>query len=107
LDRGLELTNKACGTSIKGGYAWSTFDAAEVQEKNASAWCQAALDAIEDLCSDAMGKAAVAAKVKTLSCGGAATPSATLGPDGTLTFLFSLGPNQNKMLVRDYLDKNL
>jgi hypothetical protein len=45
--------------------------------------------------------------VKSLTCAGAATPSASLDASGNLTFSFSLTPNQNKLLVRDYLDKNL
>jgi hypothetical protein len=31
----------------------------------------------------------------------------TLDGEGTVKFFFSLTPNQNKLLVRDYLNKNL
>lgn len=100
-------TDRACGTHLKTGVAWSTFESGQVLAQNVVSWCQAALDAMEDLCSDPMGKQAVGEKVKALTCAGAAAPAATLAPDGTLTFSFSLTPNQNKLLVRDYLDKNL
>jgi hypothetical protein len=102
-----ELTDRACGTNLKTAFAWNTFDPAEALRKDPAAWCQAGLDALEDLCGDPLGKQAVAAKVKTLTCAGAATPAASLDATGNLTFSFSLTPNQNKLLVRSYLEKNL
>jgi len=99
------LTNKKCGTNITARIDWTTFDEAEVLTKHVTSWCQAALDAVEDLCGDALGKEAVT-KVKSITCAGAATPAAAL-KDGELTFSFSLTPNQNKLLVRTYLEKNL
>jgi hypothetical protein len=102
-----ELTDRACGTNLKTAFAWSTFDTAEALQKDPASWCQAGLDALEDLCSDPLGKQAVAAKIKTLTCAGAATPAASLDGTGNLTFSFSLTPNQNKLLVRSYLEKNL
>ena len=99
------LTNKKCGTNITARIDWTTFDEAEVLTKRVTSWCQAALDAVEDLCGDALGKEALT-KVKSITCAGAATPAAAL-KDGELTFSFSLTPNQNKLLVRTYLEKNL
>ena len=107
LAQAAEITDRACGTHLKTGFAWSTFDSGQALSQNVVSWCRAALDAMEDLCSDPMGKQAVSEKVKALTCAGAAAPAAALAPDGTLTFSFSLTPNQNKLLVRDYLDKNL
>jgi hypothetical protein len=103
----LDLTNRACGGSLQAKIDWSTFDPAEALKKGVVAWCRAGLDAIEDLCGDDMGKQAVKEKVKMLTCAGAAEPSATLSQDGNLIFKFSLTPNQNKLLVRGYLEKNL
>jgi hypothetical protein len=100
------LTNKKCGTSLTARIDWNTFDEAEVLTKRVMSWCQAALDAVEDICGDALGKEALMTKVKSITCAGAATPAATL-KDGDLTFAFSLTPNQNKLLVRTYLEKNL
>ena len=103
------LTNKACGFDIKTQVDWPSFNADEVLEKSVAAWCTAGLDAMADLCAEAQGKAAVAAKVKTLTCAGAPAVSATLSPDGNLTyaFPFSSASNQNKLLIRTYLEKNL
>ena len=103
----LDLTNKRCGTALHAKIDWSTFDSEEVLKKSVVAWCQAGLDAIEDLCGDDMGKQAVKEKVKMLTCAGAAEPAAKLSADGNLTFSFSLTPNQNKVLVRTYLEKHL
>ena len=44
------LTDRACGTHLKTGFAWSTFDAEQALAQNVVSWCQAALDAMEDLC---------------------------------------------------------
>lgn len=107
LAQAAAATDRVCGTHLKTGFAWSTFESGQVLTQNVVSWCRAALDAMEDLCGDPMGKEAVSAKVKALTCAGAAAPAASLAPDGTLTFSFSLTPNQNKLLVRDYLDKNL
>ena len=100
------LTNTKCGTSLTARIDWNTFDEAEVLTKRVMSWCQAALDAVEDICGDALGKEALTSKVTSITCAGAATPAATL-KEGELTFSFSLTPNQNKLLVRTYLEKNL
>lgn len=68
--------------------------------------CQAALDAIEDLCGEDTGKSASKEKVKTVTCGGATEPNADFA-DGNVTFNFALGPNKNKLLVRDMQEKKL
>jgi hypothetical protein len=102
----VEFTNKACGGALKAKIEWSTFNADEILKKSVVSWCEAALGAIEDLCADALGKQAVNEKVKVLTCAGAAEPSAKL-TDGNLLFSFSLTPNENKLLVRTYLEKNL
>jgi hypothetical protein len=103
-----ELTNKACGFSLKTQIDWATFNAEEVLQKSVVSWCTAGLDAMEDLCGESLGKQAVAAKVKSLTCAGGSAVSATL-TDGNLTyaFPFSSASNQNKLLIRSYLEKNL
>jgi hypothetical protein len=102
----LALTNQTCGSHVKAAIDWSTFNEDETLKKDVTPFCAAALDAIEDICSDALGKQAITEKVKTVTCAGAAAPAASFA-DGALTFSFSLTPNQNKLLVRDYLEKSL
>jgi hypothetical protein len=106
LARRLALTHQKCGGAIGATIDWTSFDEAEALKNAVAPYCGAALDAIEDLCSDDTGKQAIAEKVKTVACVGSAEPSASLA-EGTLTFKFSLTPNQNKLLVRGYLEKNL
>jgi hypothetical protein len=107
LETALALTNQRCGTKITAGFDWKTFDDPDLAKKNVVPFCTAALDAIEDLCSDAIGKEAIQSKVKSLSCAGAAEPTADISADGKLTFAFKLAPNQNKLLVRGMLEKKL
>jgi len=102
----LALTNQRCGSHVSATIDWGTFNEAEVLKTAVTPFCAAALDAIEDICSDDLGKQTIVEKVKTLTCAGAAAPAASFS-DGALTFSFSLTPNQNKLLVRDYLEKNL
>ena len=102
----LALTNQTCGSHVTATIDWRTFDEAEVLKTAVTPYCAAALDAIEDICGDALGKQAVTEKVKNVTCAGASAPSASFA-DGALTFSFSLTPNQNKLLVRDYLEKSL
>ena len=107
LAHAAEFTDRACGTHLKTGFDWSGFDSAQLADKNPVSWCTAALNAIEEICSDAIGKEALSTKVKALTCGGAANTSVTLDSEGTVKFLFSMTPNQNKEMVRDYLNKHL
>src|SRR5262249_27461137 len=78
LEAQVAFTNKKCGTSLTARIDWSTFDEAEVLAKRVMPWCQAALDAVEDICSDALGKEALTTKLKAITCAGAATPAAVL-----------------------------
>ncbi len=107
LDKALALTNQRCGTKIVAGFDWKSFTDPEITKKNVTPYCTAALDALEDLCSEAIGKEAVQSKVKSLTCAGAEAPSVDLSDDGKVTFGFALAPNQNKLLVRDALEKKL
>ena len=102
----LALTNQTCGSHVKATIDWSSFNEADTLKTAVTPFCAAALDAIEDICSDDLGKQAISEKVKTVTCAGAAAPAASFA-DGALTFSFSLTPNQNKLLVRDYLERSL
>ena len=102
----LALTNQRCGSHVKAAIDWTTFSEPDVLKTAVTPYCAAALDAIEDICGDDLGKQAITEKVKTVTCAGASAPAASFA-DGALTFSFSLAPNQNKLLVRDYLEKSL
>ena len=99
---------KACGIDLKASIDWPSFKSDEVMQKSAVTWCAAGLDALTTLCGDALGKSAVAAKVKSLSCSGAAEVSVGL-TDGNLAyaFPFSSASNVNMQTIKSYLEKNL
>jgi hypothetical protein len=102
------LTNKACGIDLKTTIETATFNPDEFLQKSVASWCAAALTALENVCSDAMGKQAVAGAIKGLTCSGAPAVSVEL-TNGELkyAFPFSSATNENEMTIRTYLGKHL
>jgi hypothetical protein len=102
------LTNKKCGIDLKATIETASFNPDEFLQKSVVSWCSAALTAIENVCSDAMGKQAVAGAVKSLTCSGASAVSVELsGGDLKYAFPFSSASNANEMIIRTYLEKHL
>jgi len=108
MSRLVALTNKACGIDLKATIDASTFNADEFLQKSVASWCSAALTALENVCSDAMGKQAIAGAVKSLTCSGAPAVSVELA-NGELkyAFPFSSSSNANEQVIRIYLEKHL
>jgi 7-keto-8-aminopelargonate synthetase-like enzyme len=108
LARLVALTDKSCGIDLKARIDGASFDADEFMQKSAVNWCAAALTAMENLCGDAMGKQAVAAGVKSLTCSGAPAVSVELS-NGELKYAypFSSASNANEQVIRTYLGKHL
>jgi len=102
------LTNKSCGIDLKTTIDTASFNPDEFLQKSVASWCSAALTALENVCSDAAGKQAVAGAVKSLTCSGAPAVSVDL-VNGELkyAFPFSSSSNQNEQLIRTYLEKHL
>ena len=102
------LTNKKCGIELKATIDAASFNADEFLQKSAVSWCSAALTALENVCSDDMGKKAVAGAVKSLTCAGGPAVSVEL-TNGELkyAFPFSSASNANEMTIRTYLEKHL
>ena len=102
------LTNKACGIDLKTTIATATFDADEFMQKSVASWCSAALTALENVCSNDMGKKAVAGAIKSLTCSGAPAFSVELA-NGEIkyAFPFSSASNANEQAIRSYLEKHL
>jgi len=102
------LTNSKCGIDLKTTIDTPTFNPDEFLQKSVVSWCSAALTALENLCSDDMGKKAIAGAVKSLTCSGG--PAVSIGlTDGNLkyAFPFSSASNANEMILRTYLEKHL
>ena len=108
LARLTALTNKSCGIDLKTTIDTASFNPDEFLQKSVASWCSAALTALENVCSDAAGKQAVAGAVKSLTCSGAPAVSVDL-VNGELkyAFPFSSASNQNEQLIRTYLEKHL
>jgi hypothetical protein len=102
------LTNKKCGIELKTTIETASFNPDEFMQKSVVSWCSAALTALENVCSDAAGKQAVAGAVKSLTCSGAAAVSVELtNGDLKYAFPFSSASNANEMVIRTYLEKHL
>ena len=102
------LTNTKCGIDLKTTIDTASFNPDEFLQKSVVSWCSAALTALENVCSDDMGKKAIAGAVKSLTCSGGPAVSAGL-TDGNLkyAFPFSSASNANEMIIRTYLEKHL
>lgn len=102
------LTNNKCGIDLKTTIDTASFNPDEFLQKSAVSWCSAALTALENVCSDAMGKKAIAGAVRSLTCSGAAAVSVELS-NGELkyAFPFSSASNANELVIRSYLEKHL
>jgi len=102
------LTNNKCGIDLKTTIDTASFNPDEFLQKSAVSWCSAALTALENVCSDAMGKKAIASAVKSLTCSGATAVSVELS-NGELkyAFPFSSASNANELVIRSYLEKHL
>jgi len=102
------FTNTKCGIDLKTTIDTASFNPDEFLQKSVVSWCSAALTALENVCSDDMGKKAIAGAVKSLTCSGA--PAVSVGlTDGNLkyAFPFSSASNANEMIIRTYLEKHL
>ena len=102
------LTNGKCGIELKTTIDTASFNPDEFLQKSVVSWCSAALTALENVCSDAMGKKAIAGAVKSLTCSGAPAVSVELS-NGELkyAFPFSSASNANELTIRSYLEKHL
>lgn len=108
LSRLAALTNKACGIDLKTTIETATFNADEFLQKSTASWCSAGLTALENVCSDAAGKQAVAGAIKSLTCSGASAVSVELtNGDLKYAFPFSSASNENERIIRTYLEKHL
>jgi hypothetical protein len=102
------LANKKCGIDLKTTIETATFNQDEFLQKSVVSWCSAALTALENVCSDAAGKQAVAGTIKSLTCSGAPAVSVELANgDLKYAFPFSSASNANELTIRTYLEKHL
>lgn len=107
LNKEAEYTNVTCGTQIAAGFDWATYSDADY-ESNYSiyGYCEAALDALTSLCSDDLGKQAVAEKIKKLTCK-RGTPQAVELVGDELVFTIDWEAANGTDMIKAYLEKTL
>ncbi len=103
--------NKECGTKITGKIDWSSFTKGKVDLTKygiGDGYCQDALSALKSLCSDPIGKAEIAKKVKSYSCkfGGPGKRAITI-KGGTIEAAIELEAANNSDFFREKLEELL
>jgi hypothetical protein len=69
--------NKECGSSMTVKFDWRGVHEKDLSTYSASGWCDALLEGIRRVCTDAPGKDAVKEKIKSVTCG--------FGPDRAIS----------------------
>ncbi len=87
----VDEVNKFCGSSFKFKFDWSTWKQANDEEgHHAYSNCGQGLDGIRDVCTEEMGKEAVAKQLKSVVCIGNSKENEATYKSGTLTIRTSL-----------------
>jgi hypothetical protein len=102
-------TAQVCGKPITGTFDWSGFQVEDLARHSAHGYCGSAFSALRQICGDALGKQAVAAKVNGVTCrfGGPGQRAMSLSPDGMLTFSIDWGSANDSDFATDWLKDNL
>ncbi|MGF1500631.1 MAG: hypothetical protein ACFBSD_02355 [Paracoccaceae bacterium] len=81
--------SRRCGMPLETGFDWSTFTAADYENRRQPySFCEGAISAIRALCDDPAGKAAVAAKIRRLTCAKGDGLAGRILSDGTYYITF-------------------
>ena len=64
----IKTMNKACGSKIKVTINWASFKKADAISSTIDSACSDALDQIERVCQDDLGKEAVSTTIKAVTC---------------------------------------
>ena len=109
LDKAAVLMNQSCGTNIRIGIDAKTFSSIDGHiDQSTPAQCEAALDGIRDLCDDAAGKKAVAAKIQNIVCGyGGPNKRSIELRGGTVRYMFDFDAGNSRDFAHDQLEKKL
>jgi|GEM_PF-1363340 len=106
LAKNVERANKKCGSGFTGKFDWSGLPSGALKEFSASGYCGAALDGIERVCEDALGKDAVKQKIKSITCRFGGERSISL-KDGSLGYTINFKSSNDADFVNAYLQGNL
>jgi hypothetical protein len=106
LAKNVERTNKKCGSGFTAKFDWSGLPSGALKEFSVAGYCGAALDGIERVCEDALGKDAVKQKIKSITCRFGGERSISL-KDGSLGYTINFNSSNDADFVNAYLQSNL
>jgi hypothetical protein len=106
LTKNVERTNKKCGSGFTAKFDWTGLPSGALKEFSVAGYCGAALDGIERVCEDALGKDAVKQKIKSMTCGFGGERSISL-KDGSLAYTINFNSSNDADFVYAYLQGNL
>ncbi len=99
-------TNKECGASMAVTFDWSGVQKEDLSTYSASGWCDALLEGIRRVCTDAPGKDAVKEKIKSVTCGFGPDRAISL-KDGSLDYKISFKSVNDADFVYETLENAL
>ena len=100
-------TNQVCGSDISASVDWQSFSSADRDpEFGISSSCDAALSAIENLCTSEDSQQAIKAQVNQVVCTKGASRNVTLR-QGTLLFQMNGADGDDFEFIRDYLKNKI
>lgn len=100
-------TNKKCDSSVAAKFDWSSPPSEADRKFSAYGYCGAVLEGMRKVCdSGALGKDAVKAKIKTLTCGFGPKREIAL-KDGAIDYKIEFKSSNDADFVANYLQNNL
>jgi hypothetical protein len=106
LIKDVKLTNKTCLSSLTATFDWSAAPIDELTKFSPESYCNAALEGIQRVCSDQLGKDAIKKQIKNVTCGFAASRQIEL-KDGTLDYKINFSSVNDADYVFEYLQNQL
>jgi hypothetical protein len=99
-------TNQVCATSLAVKFDWSGAPDQDITGYSPESYCNAALQGIQQVCGDPIGKDAVKKKIKSVTCGFAAARAIELR-DGALDYKINFHSVNDMDFVFEYLQNKL
>jgi hypothetical protein len=106
LAKDVEYTNKTCGSGLTVQLDWSAAPVNELEKFSAEGYCDAALEGVRRICTDAPGKDAVKQGIKHITGGFGRERSISLR-DGSLDYRINFDSVNDADFVYAYLLNNL
>jgi hypothetical protein len=106
LVKDAEYTNQVCETSLAVKFDWSGAPEQDLIGYSPEGYCNAALQGIQRVCGDAIGKDAVKKGIKSVTCGFAAKRAIEI-KDGVVDYKINFNSANDTDFVYEYLQNKL